>query len=129
MRSEANPTPDIRLGTIGLWIGLVVLIGSAGLFTLVTVDGVADPQGACENALPWFEGLEILSADRTWLPPAIRCSAVDTDPGQAGEVSNFFAATAGDVAFVAILDLAALVSVGWVYRRFTHRRSSPPANS
>lgn len=85
------------------------MIGLLGKINVV--QSLASPERACNDALPWFEGLKITSARREWPPPAIRCTYVDTDPSQTSQVGSVSGLSSKHLVVVAFLDLAGAIGI------------------
>src|SRR5262245_2222373 len=101
------------VGLAGLLLWTVALGGSAYL-----VGDVTSPEDACyERAVPWFEPTEVERARvRAW-PPQVRCTLVDPRYPTGNE--NLW--TAGDLAFLAVVDVAAVALMMAVLRRWRAR--------
>jgi hypothetical protein len=88
------------------------VVSMLGLFGTVHVaESLGSPEDACNDALPWFEGFVITSARREWPPPLIRCTFVDTDPGQTTNHGSVSALSSKYLVVVAFLDLASAVGI------------------
>jgi hypothetical protein len=90
------------------WACACIFLAGVALATEGLIVEIQSPRIACDDTMPWFEGLVLAKAERSWPPPLVHCTAVDSDPAQAGEVARFNAITTKNLIVVGLLDVAAL---------------------
>jgi len=94
-----------------LWFFALVLTG-------LLVLSAANAESTCQTTIPPAEGLSVEHLELSWTPPIVRCTLRDHDAGQEGLVP-IVVWEAGEVLFIAVLDIAAL---GEALRRVRRRR-------
>ena len=102
------------VGLAGLVLWTLALGGSAFL-----VGDVKSPEDACyERGVPWFEPTEVERARASAWPPLVRCTLVDPRyPTQTAGLWNGV-----DLAFLAVVDVAAVALAVAVVRRWRRAR-------
>ena len=101
-----------------LLLGAVAVMGAAlgALGSAWLVADVASVHDACDRTVPWFEGIVVDTAQRSWWPPIVRCTLVD----RAGHASAASRWGWGDLATLAALDAVAVTGVTLAVRRLRH---------
>jgi hypothetical protein len=109
----------VGLGGLVLWT--VALWGSALL-----VEDVTAPEDACyQEAVPWFEPTEVERARVSAWPPLVRCTLVD--PRYPTRTADLW--SGGDLAVLAVVDVAAVALVVAVVRRWWRATIDPGGRS
>jgi hypothetical protein len=101
---------------------LVGVVGSAVVGTWRVVDEIRDPRRACVHQLPAFQGLQILSVERSWTPPIVRCDYFAALVDQLGTARRVNAVTTKNLIVVAALDVLAVFAFGFVRGVLRRRR-------
>jgi hypothetical protein len=105
---------DVGRG-LKLLVGAVaVMVAAVGvLLSVWLVSDIASVHDACDRTVPWFEGILVDTAHRSWQPPIVRCTMVD-GAGHSYATSLW---GWGALAALAVLDVVAATVVVMAFRR------------
>jgi hypothetical protein len=119
----------------GVWRwGLRLIVGLAGLLLWamallgneLLVENVTAPEDACyQEEVPWFEPTEVERARVSAWPPLVRCTLVD--PRYPTRTADLW--SGGDLAVLAVVDVAAVALVVAVVRRWWRATIDPGGRS
>jgi hypothetical protein len=98
----------LLVGAVAVLVVAFAALGSAWL-----VSDVTSVHEACDRTVPWFEGIVVDTADRSWRPPIVRCTLADRAGHSYAE--NHWGW--GDLAPLVVLDAVAAAVVVMAYRR------------
>ena len=106
------------MGAVALMVVAFAALGSAWL-----VSDIASVHEACDRTVPWFEGIVVDTADRSWRPPIVRCTLADRAGHSYAE--NHWGW--GELAMLVALDAVAATVVVTAYRRMRNGATPAPA--
>ena len=104
------------------WTLGLILVAAAVLMSWGLLASLSQPERACGEEVPVAEGLVISDAERSWTPPLIRCTWVDTDLGEGRSAGTMEVWNGRRLAALAITDSAAVAVITSAARRIRARR-------
>jgi hypothetical protein len=98
----------------------VMVAASGALGSAWLVSDIASAHEACDRTVPWFEGIVVDTAHRSWQPPIVRCTLADRAGHSYAE--NLWGW--GDLVALVVLDAVAATVVVMASRRMRRAQHS-----